>query len=111
MRFKERLSTLVAHLDALQAQDPALAHETLRGDTTTPDTTALHAVADQLAHVIANGDTHQAGTLLCIIIAYLRAMEDELFPMAELPDEWKLDDDGSPALNWVAALHRSRRGS
>jgi excisionase family DNA binding protein len=41
----------------------------------------------------------------------LHAVEDKLFPMAELPDEWKLGDDGSPALNWVAALHRSRRQS
>lgn len=41
----------------------------------------------------------------------LRAVEDELFPTTELPDEWKLGDDGSPALNWVGALHRSRRGS
>jgi excisionase family DNA binding protein len=39
----------------------------------------------------------------------LRVVEDELFPMAELPDEWKIGDDGSPAPNWVAALHRSRR--
>lgn len=30
--------------------------------------------------------------------------------MAELPDEWKTGDDGSPAPNWVAALHRSRSG-
>jgi excisionase family DNA binding protein len=40
----------------------------------------------------------------------LRRIEDELFPMAELPDEWKVGDDGSPAPNWVAALHRSRSG-
>jgi len=40
----------------------------------------------------------------------LRRIEDELFPMAELPEEWKLGDDGSPAPNWVAALHRSRSG-
>lgn len=39
----------------------------------------------------------------------LRAVEDELFPMADLPDDWKIGDDGSPAPNWVAALHRSRR--
>jgi excisionase family DNA binding protein len=39
----------------------------------------------------------------------LLAVEDKLFPMAKLPDEWKLSDDGSPAPNWVAALHRSRR--
>jgi excisionase family DNA binding protein len=38
----------------------------------------------------------------------LPTIEDELFPMAELPDEWKLGDNGSPAPNWVAALHRSR---
>jgi excisionase family DNA binding protein len=38
----------------------------------------------------------------------LRHLEDELFPMADLPDEWKTGDDGSPAPNWVAALHRSR---
>lgn len=30
--------------------------------------------------------------------------------MAELPDERKVGDDGSPAPNWVAALHRSRSG-
>lgn len=30
--------------------------------------------------------------------------------MAELPDEWKVGDDGSPPPNWVAALHRSRSG-
>lgn len=41
----------------------------------------------------------------------LRAVEDELLPMAELPDKWKLAHDESPALNWVAALHRSRRES
>jgi excisionase family DNA binding protein len=42
--------------------------------------------------------------------ADVRAIEDELYPMAELPDEWKTGDDGSPAPNWVAALHRSRAG-
>jgi hypothetical protein len=40
----------------------------------------------------------------------VRAIQDELHPMAELPDEWKTGDDGSPASNWVAALHRSRTG-
>ncbi len=42
--------------------------------------------------------------------ADVRTIEDELYPMAELPDEWKTGDDGSPARNWVAALHRSRAG-
>ena len=41
----------------------------------------------------------------------LRHLEDELFLMAELPEEWKVGDDGSPAPNWVAALHRSRSGN
>jgi excisionase family DNA binding protein len=40
----------------------------------------------------------------------LRMIEDALFPMAELPDEWQVGDDGSMAPNWVAALHRSRSG-
>lgn len=40
----------------------------------------------------------------------LRRIEDELFPTAELPDEWKVGDDGSPAPNWAAALRRSRSG-
>lgn len=40
----------------------------------------------------------------------LHHIEDELFPMAELPEEWKVGDDGSPAPNWVAAIHRSRSG-
>lgn len=40
----------------------------------------------------------------------LRTIEDELYPMAELPEAWKVGEDGSPALNWVAALHRSRSG-
>lgn len=39
----------------------------------------------------------------------MRAIEDVLHPMAELPDEWKTNG-GSPARNWVAALHRSRIG-
>jgi hypothetical protein len=32
------------------------------------------------------------------------------FLMAELPDEWRVGDDGSSAPNWVAALRRSRSG-
>lgn len=40
----------------------------------------------------------------------VRAIEDELYPMAELPEEWQVGDDGSPAQNRVAALHRSRSG-
>jgi excisionase family DNA binding protein len=41
----------------------------------------------------------------------LRRLEDELFPMAELPDEWKTGDDGSaaPSQIWlwnVLTTHR-----
>jgi hypothetical protein len=39
---------------------------------TTPDTATLHAVADQLDHVIANGEPEQAKALLGILIADLR---------------------------------------
>lgn len=38
----------------------------------------------------------------------LQKVENEIYPMADLPDEWKVGDDGQPALNWVAAVHRSR---
>jgi hypothetical protein len=40
----------------------------------------------------------------------LSSIEDELFPMAELPDDWQVGDDEKPAPNWVAALHRSHSG-
>jgi len=40
----------------------------------------------------------------------VRAIEDEIHPMAPLPEEWRTGDDGLPAPNWVAALHRSRSG-
>ena len=71
-RFKERLSALDTRLDALQAQDQALARELAADAPTTPDTAALHAVADQLDHVIANGDPDQTKALLRILIADLR---------------------------------------
>jgi site-specific DNA recombinase len=71
-RFKERLSALDTRLDALQAQEQALARELAADTPTTPDTAALHAVADQLAHVIAHGDTDQTKALLRILIADLR---------------------------------------
>lgn len=40
----------------------------------------------------------------------VRAIEDKRYPMAELPDEWKTGDDGSPSPNWIAAPRRSRAG-
>jgi hypothetical protein len=45
----------------------------LGADTpTTPDTATLHAIADRLDHVIANGEPEQAKALLAILIADLR---------------------------------------
>jgi hypothetical protein len=38
----------------------------------------------------------------------LDQIANEIYPMADLPDEWKTGDNGEPALNWVAAIHRSR---
>ena len=52
----------------------------------------------------------RVGTTQLIEDADVRAIEDELHPMAELPDEWKTGDDGSLAPNWIAALHRTRIG-
>jgi hypothetical protein len=71
-RFKQRLSALDARLDALQAQDQALALELAADAPTTPDTATLQAVADQLEHVIAHGAPEQAKALLAILIADLR---------------------------------------
>lgn len=53
---------------------------------------------------------HRVGQRHAIEDRDLRTIEDELFPMAELPQEWQIGDEGSPAPNWVAALHRSRSG-
>lgn len=53
---------------------------------------------------------HRMGAKQVIEDGDVRAIEDELYPMAELPEEWRMGDDGSPAQNWVAALHRSRSG-
>jgi excisionase family DNA binding protein len=52
----------------------------------------------------------RVGTRHAIDAHDLRMIEDELFPMSELPEEWRIGDDGSRAPNWVAALHRSRSG-
>jgi site-specific DNA recombinase len=71
-RFKQRLSALDARLDALHGQDQALALELAADAPTAPDTATLHAVANQLDHVIANGEPEQAKALLAILIADLR---------------------------------------
>ncbi len=70
-RFKERLSALDTRLDALQAQDQALARELAADTPTTPDTAQLEAVADRLDHTIAHGEPDQAKALLRILIADL----------------------------------------
>jgi hypothetical protein len=71
-RSKERLSGLDARLGALQGQDQALGRETAGDTPATPDAATLEAVADELGHVVATGDTDQAKALLRILIAELR---------------------------------------
>ncbi len=44
------------------------------------------------------------------IVRLLRGRREKAEPqMAELPDAWKTLEDGSPAPNWVAAVHEARR--
>ncbi len=50
---------------------PSTRRELAAEAPTTPGTAALHAVADQLAHVIATGDTDRTKVLLRILIAGL----------------------------------------
>lgn len=50
----------------------------------------------------------RVGTRHAIEPRELDQIANEIYPMADLPDEWKLGDNGEPALNWVAAIHRSR---
>lgn len=42
--------------------------------------------------------------------ADLDSVRDELYPMLPLPPEWEHLEDGTPALNWVAAVALSRIG-
>jgi excisionase family DNA binding protein len=41
----------------------------------------------------------------------LESVRDELYPMLELPEEWKHFEDGTPVPNWAAAVALSRRGN
>lgn len=41
----------------------------------------------------------------------LESVRDELYPMLELPDEWKHFEDGTSVPNWAAAVALGRRGS
>jgi hypothetical protein len=59
----ERLSVLQAHVDALQSEAGTRA-DSPQTRPTTPDTPALHAVADQFGQVIATGDGDQTEALL-----------------------------------------------
>jgi len=42
--------------------------------------------------------------------AELEGVRDELYPMLEMPEEWKRFEDGTPVPNWVAAVALSRQG-
>ena len=103
---------------------PALARRVrrLEGSASTPTILEVLSVAEAAEKIGRNPETvrrwirsgrlpaRRVGRHHEIEAGDLRRIEDELFPMAELPDEWKVGDDGSPAPNWVAALHRSRSG-
>ena len=44
------------------------------------------------------------------IVGLLRVHREKAKPeMAELPEAWKTLEDGTPAPNWVAAIHEARR--
>lgn len=40
--------------------------------------------------------------------ADLEGVRDELYPVLDMPEEWKHFDDGTPVPNWVAAVALSR---
>jgi excisionase family DNA binding protein len=40
----------------------------------------------------------------------LSRVSDDLYPMAELPEEWKHFEDGTPVPNWAAAVALDRSG-
>ena len=50
------------------------------------------------------------GALLVVNDRDVRAIQDELYPMADLPAEWRHVEDGTVAPNVVAAVAISRRG-
>jgi len=40
----------------------------------------------------------------------LENVREELYPMLDLPEEWKRFEDGTPVPNWVAAVALGRPG-
>lgn len=63
-----------------------------------------------VVHIVEAGNLLEAFGRYAVNDRNLRAVEDRLFPMADLPDAWNVGEDGSTTPNWVAALHRSRHG-
>jgi len=53
---------------------------------------------------------HVEGRRRVIDPADLDSVRDELYPMLPMPPEWERLEDGTPALNWVAAVALSRNG-
>jgi hypothetical protein len=44
------------------------------------------------------------------IVGLLRVLREKAGPeMAELSENWKTHEDGTPAPNWVATVHEARR--
>ena len=56
----------------------------------------LPAVTEHGHHAIAPDD--------------LESVREELYPMLELPEEWKRFEDGTPVPNWVASVSLVRQG-
>jgi excisionase family DNA binding protein len=54
--------------------------------------------------------SEKVGTQHVIDEADLDAILDENDEMLPLPEAWRLMEDGSPQLNWVRIIRRSREG-
>jgi excisionase family DNA binding protein len=54
--------------------------------------------------------SHKVGTQHVIEEHDLDELLDEEYPMAELPEAWKLMADGTPQPNWVRIIRLSREG-
>jgi excisionase family DNA binding protein len=51
-----------------------------------------------------------AGGHIAIAPEDLEHVREELYPMLELPEEWRHFEDGTPVPNWAAAVALDRRG-
>jgi excisionase family DNA binding protein len=70
----------------------------------TPETVRRWIRSGRLPAVIEHGH-------FAIAPSDLERVRDEMYPMLELPEEWRHFEDGTPVPNWAAAvvLGRGRR--